>query len=173
MKTKALISFAVTAKLICVFVFAYANLWFSYEAAQQYCHFISFTISGKLKIIKNRTAVYTCILRHSAITLIKQLVLKLLPPSFTLKRQPKINVRRDLTMRKPTICICENKDADQLRGNVKLISTFVFATHIVHFLFFLNTKFQASSHLLCLYSLVCVGSIQKPHCWFSHEAAQS
>ena len=33
MKTKALISFAVTAKLICVFVFAYADCWFSHEAA--------------------------------------------------------------------------------------------------------------------------------------------
>ena len=33
-KTKALISFAVTAKLICVFVFPYANCWFSHEAAQ-------------------------------------------------------------------------------------------------------------------------------------------
>ena len=32
-KTKALISFAVTAKLICVFVFAYAYCWFSHEAA--------------------------------------------------------------------------------------------------------------------------------------------
>ena len=32
-KTKALISFAVTAKLICVFVFAYADCWFSPEAA--------------------------------------------------------------------------------------------------------------------------------------------
>ena len=32
-KTKALISFAVTAQLICVFVFAYANCWFSHEAA--------------------------------------------------------------------------------------------------------------------------------------------
>ena len=29
-----LISFAVTAKLICVFVFAYAKRWFSHEAAQ-------------------------------------------------------------------------------------------------------------------------------------------
>ena len=28
-KTKALISFAVTAKLICIFVFAYADCWFS------------------------------------------------------------------------------------------------------------------------------------------------
>ena len=33
-KTKALVSFAVTAKLICVFVFAYAKCWFSHDAAQ-------------------------------------------------------------------------------------------------------------------------------------------
>ena len=32
-KTKALISFAVTAKLICVFVFAYTKLRFSHNAA--------------------------------------------------------------------------------------------------------------------------------------------
>ena len=33
-KTKALISFAVTAKLICVFIFAYAKIRFSYVEAQ-------------------------------------------------------------------------------------------------------------------------------------------
>ena len=33
-KTKALISFAVTVKLICAFVFAYADCWFSHGAAQ-------------------------------------------------------------------------------------------------------------------------------------------
>ena len=32
-KTKTLISFAVTAKLICVFVFAYAKSGFSHDAA--------------------------------------------------------------------------------------------------------------------------------------------
>ena len=32
-KTKALISFALTAKLICVFVFACADCWFFHEAA--------------------------------------------------------------------------------------------------------------------------------------------
>ena len=32
-KTKALISFAVTAKLICVFVFAYAKSWLSHDEA--------------------------------------------------------------------------------------------------------------------------------------------
>ena len=33
-KTKALISFAVTAKLICAFVFAYSDCWFSHASAQ-------------------------------------------------------------------------------------------------------------------------------------------
>ena len=33
-KTKALISCAVTAQLICIFVFAYANHWFSHAKAQ-------------------------------------------------------------------------------------------------------------------------------------------
>ena len=36
-KTKALISFAVTAKLICVFVFAYADCWLSHETASDKC----------------------------------------------------------------------------------------------------------------------------------------
>ena len=74
-------------------------------------------------------------------------------------------------MRKPAFCICENKDADQLRGNreadqrlcfAKLINAFVFATRIVQSLYYLHQKFQASSHLLWLYSLVCVGPCQKP-----------
>ena len=65
-------------------------------------------------------------------------------------------------MRKPAFCICENKDADQLRGTAKLISAFVFATWIGQSLYFLNPKFQASSHLLWLYSPVCVGTGWKP-----------
>ena len=35
-KTKALISFAVTAKLICIFIFAYVDWWLSHEAAHVY-----------------------------------------------------------------------------------------------------------------------------------------
>ena len=57
-------------------------------------------------------------------------------------------------MEKPFFCICENKDADQLRITAKLISAFVFATQIVKSLFFLNMKFQASSDLLWLSSPV-------------------
>ena len=44
----------------------------------------------------------------------------------------------------------------------KLISAFVLATRILQFLYFLNPKFQASSHPLWLYSLVCVGPGWKP-----------
>ena len=44
----------------------------------------------------------------------------------------------------------------------QLISAFVFATYIVQSLYFLNQKFQASNHLLGLYSHVCVGPGQKP-----------
>ena len=44
----------------------------------------------------------------------------------------------------------------------KLISAFVFATRIVQSLCFLNPEFQASSHLLWLYSPVCVGPGRKP-----------
>ena len=67
-------------------------------------------------------------------------------------------------MGKPTICICENKGADQLIA-------FVFATRIVQSLYFLNTKFHASSCLLLLCSPVCVGPGRKPQHWFSQKAA--
>ena len=55
-------------------------------------------------------------------------------------------------MGKPTVSICENKGADQLRSYYKADLAFVFATRIVKFLYFLNQKFPVSSHLLCLYS---------------------
>ena len=66
-------------------------------------------------------------------------------------------------LRKPDVYICENKDADQLRGNREADQRLCFlAIRIVQFLFNLNTKFQASSHLLSLCSLVCVGPGRKP-----------
>ena len=42
---------------------------------------------------------------------------------------------------------------------VQLISAFVFTSKIVQSLFYLNLKFQASSHLLPLYSLVCCSDL--------------
>ena len=56
-KTKALISFVVTAKLICVFVFAYAKCWFSHDTAHMidvhvYCAKLSNT---SVYVAKNKT----------------------------------------------------------------------------------------------------------------------
>ena len=51
----------------------------------------------------------------------------------------------------------------------KLISAFVFATRIVQSLYSLNPKFQASSHLLWLYGLLCVGPGRIPHPVFSQR----
>ena len=65
-------------------------------------------------------------------------------------------INLSLSVRKPAFCICENKDADQLRSNC------VFTTRIVQSLYFLYTKLQVSGHLLSLYSLVCVGPSRKP-----------
>ena len=66
-------------------------------------------------------------------------------------------------MRKPAFCICENMRRSASCGTTaQLISAFVFATLIVHSLYFLNPKVQASSHRLWLYSLVCVEPGRKP-----------
>ena len=66
-------------------------------------------------------------------------------------------------MEKPGFGICESKDADQLRSNreadQRLCFCYIDSTISLYFLY---TKFQASSHLLWLYSPVCVGPGQKP-----------
>ena len=81
--------------------------------------------------------------------------------------------RKDMSrlMGKPTICICENKGADQLRGNREADQRLCFRYWIVQFLLYLTPKFQASSLLLCLYSSLCFRPVRKPHWWFSHEVA--
>ena len=63
---------------------------------------------------------------------------------------------------KTGFCICRNKDADQLRSNCAADQRLFFATRIVESLFFLHPKFQTSSNLLWLCSLVCVGPGRKP-----------
>ena len=67
-----------------------------------------------------------------------------------------------LVVRKPTFCMCENKDADQLRGNRKADQRLCFRCIDSKSLYFLNTKCQASNHLVWLYSPVCVGPGRKP-----------
>ena len=61
-------------------------------------------------------------------------------------------------MKKRLFAYAKTKALISFAVTAKLISAFVFTTWIVQFLFYLNPKFQASSHLLQLYSLVCVRS---------------
>ena len=63
-------------------------------------------------------------------------------------------------LRKPAFCICENKDADQLRGNREANQRLCF--RYIDSTLLPTRNFQASSHLVWLYSLVCVGFGRKP-----------
>ena len=58
-------------------------------------------------------------------------------------------------MRKLIFAYAKTKAQISFEVTAKLISAFVFAERIVQYLFFLNPKFPASSHL-CLYRSVCV-----------------
>ena len=61
-KTKALISFAVTTKLICVFVFAYAKRRFSHDAAHFIVDSSPLTIQRSKWAITNRLMLCFCLL---------------------------------------------------------------------------------------------------------------
>ena len=67
-----------------------------------------------------------------------------------------------LVMRKPDFAYAKTKTQISFAVTAKLISAFVFAIRKVQSLYYLYPKFQASSHLLCLRRLVCVGPGRKP-----------
>ena len=75
-------------------------------------------------------------------------------------------------MRKPDFCICENKDADQLRGSREADQCLCFRYMDSTIPLYLNPKSQDSSHLLWLYSLVFVGLGKNPEDRFSQNEAQ-
>ena len=67
-----------------------------------------------------------------------------------------------IVVRKLDFCLCENKGADQLPSNCETDQHRCFRYMDSTISLFLNPKFQASSHLLCLYSSVCVEPGRKP-----------
>ena len=80
-------------------------------------------------------------------------------------------------MRKPFLCICENKDADQLCSNCaadqRLCFRYIDSLSIsVQSLFYLNPKFRASSHVLGLYSRFVSDLVGNLEDRFSHNEAQ-
>ena len=75
-------------------------------------------------------------------------------------------------MRKQTFFICENKDADQLRGYREADQRLCFRYTDSTIPLLPKSEFQASSHLLWLYNLVYDRPGCQPERWFSHDAAQ-
>ena len=76
-------------------------------------------------------------------------------------------------MRKPTFCICENKDADQLRGYREADQRLCF--RYIDGTIPLLSKSEISSlkpSSVAVQPGFCVGPGWKPECWFSHDAAQ-
>ena len=71
-------------------------------------------------------------------------------------------------MRKPTFCICKNKDADQLRGCREADQGLCF--RYIDSTIPLLSKSEISRFWPS--SIVCVGPGRKPDRWFSHDAAQ-
>ena len=65
-------------------------------------------------------------------------------------------------MRKPGVCICENKEADQLCGNRLADQRLCFRYIDSKIPFHSESKTQVSSHPLWLYSPVRVGPSRKP-----------
>ena len=74
-------------------------------------------------------------------------------------------------VRKPAFCICENKEADQVRGNREADQRLCFR-YIVQSLFFLKTKFQLSSHLFGCTDWFVLDLVGKPEDRFSHNEAR-
>ena len=74
-----------------------------------------------------------------------------------------IHIYLSRVMRKPDFCIyAKTKTQISCVVTAQLISAFVFAIRIVQSLYYLNAKFKASSHLLRLQCLPCVGPGRKP-----------
>ena len=75
-------------------------------------------------------------------------------------------------MRKPFFCIyAKTKTQISFAVTAKLISAFVFATQVIQSLYFLITKFQASSHLVWSCSPFVLDLVGNPEDRFSHNEA--
>ena len=78
------------------------------------------------------------------------------------KNYPSVIIKWAATWENRIFAYAKTKTQISFAVTAKLISAFVFATRLVQSIYLLNSKFQASSSILCLYSPVCVGPGRKP-----------
>ena len=74
-------------------------------------------------------------------------------------------------VRKPAFCTCENKDADQLRGNREAAQRLCIRYTDSTIPYFLNPKFQASSNRLWLTARFVWDQVKNPENRFFHNEA--
>ena len=75
-------------------------------------------------------------------------------------------------MGKPTVCIGENKDADQLRGNREADQRLCFRYSDSRIPLLLKSKISSFLLFSVLVQAVCVGPGRNPNCCFCHTHAQ-
>ena len=73
-------------------------------------------------------------------------------------------------MRKPTICIGENKDANQLRGNCKADQRLYYRYSKSTISLLLESEISSFSASVTVQPDLC-RTCSKPYCWFSHKTA--
>ena len=74
-------------------------------------------------------------------------------------------------MRNRLFAYAKTKTQISCAVTAQLISAFVFASQIVHFLYYLNPKFQASSHIQWQHSPFVSDLVGNPEDLFSHDEA--
>ena len=94
-----------------------------------------------------------------SISFIDLTCINLAVPDYRQMTMQEQKMQEGAVLRKTAFCICENKGADQLYGNCEPDQCLCFRYRDSTIT--LLPKFQACSHLLWLYSPVCVGPGQK------------
>ena len=74
-------------------------------------------------------------------------------------------------MKKPTFCICENKDADQLRGSREADQRLYFPYLDSTIPLLSNSEISILQPSSVAVNLICVGPGRKSECRFYHDTA--
>ena len=115
------------------------------------------------RIASPMTLIRTMLLKRKYLTLNTLTIINISTAFLLLSITPYVMYYLSLVVRKSVFLhMAKTKTQISCTVTAQLISAFVFAIWIVQSLYYLNPKFQASCHLLWLYSPVFVGPSWKP-----------
>ena len=120
----------------------------------------------------NLIYIFCCLPKIKQIGRQCKLEIFLIKTSFQLENLWKSSFKLSRVVRKTAFQYAKTKTQISFTVTAKLISGFVFVSKIVQSFYFLNTRLEASSHILWLHSPVCVGHGRKPRRPCSQNEAQ-